>query len=488
MFFRTILLAVTFFILDIHFMEARVFYLDSSESVLPFPIDSSKKMPDFELVNKKQGMYITGIPRFEFDPIRGIGIGAGVQLYQNGAVSDPFFPYTAYRHRLNAEFFIFENGRIRYAFNYDAPYIFNSRWRIRADWVSWEDPHAQYWGIGRQDMKNLQFRDKRGGGDRFFSKVKDYENNLALAEQTPNGWVNDYHFHHISQREQLYNILAERVMMGGKIRFLFGYEALFTSFSSYQGMEAEKAFSLEGENVIAINNPTLVDLQRKDGTWDTFNLKGFGDAGETYFTSMLAAALLYDTRDFEPDPSKGVFLQYSHEFSSPVLGSDFSFHKFMLQGQYIKSLWKNAKGNRRLTFAGLGAFGHIFGSAINFIEMWDLSSQAEAGGILVLGGSRSLRGYREARFLAPSVALVNLELRSRLYDFKIRKEHISMGLTPFLDLGSVWDKPADVGFKGWRYSSGLGLRMAWNQSTILRLDMASSPEGSQVFFGFGHIF
>jgi outer membrane protein assembly factor BamA len=309
-----------------------------------------------------------------------------------------------------------------------------------------------------------------------------------LAENTVSGWVTDYHYHHLHQDEQLYNILAERVMWGGKLRFLFGYEALFTSFSSYEGKEAEEAYTLEGEKVKATNNETLIDIQRRDGTWDKFNLKGFGENGERFFTSMLAAALLYDTRDFEPDPSKGVFLQYSHEFSSKAIGSDFSFHKFMLQGQYIQTIWRSSKGQKRIVFAGLGAFGHIFGSAINFIEMWDLSSQAEAGGILVLGGSRSLRGYREARFLAPSVALFNWELRTRVYDFKIKKEHISLGFTPFWDRGSVWDKPSEVGLKGWRSSQGVGLRVAWNQSTILRLDMASSSEGRQVFFGFGHIF
>jgi hypothetical protein len=42
--------------------------------------------------------------------------------------------------------------------------------------------------------------------------------------------------------------------------------------------------------------------------------------------------------------------------------------------------------------------------------------------------------------------------------------------------------------KDWRGAPGIGGRMAWNQSTILRLDVAQSREGSQIFFGFGHIF
>ena len=109
---------------------------------LPFVIHDSKKIPAFELEDKKEGTFVTGLPRFEFDPIRGFGVGGNAFIFWNKTKDDPFFDYTPYRHRLNAELFVFQNGRIRYALNYDAPYIFNSKWRVRADAVLWEDPNA----------------------------------------------------------------------------------------------------------------------------------------------------------------------------------------------------------------------------------------------------------------------------------------------------------------------------------------------------------
>lgn len=160
----------------------------------------------------------------------------------------------------------------------------------------------------------------------------------------------------------------------------------------------------------------------------------------------------------------------------------------MAQGQYIRTLSRWRAGKSRLTFAGMGALGYLFGKHVNFIEMWDLSSQAEAGGILVLGGARSLRGYREARFLAPVVALVNIEMRARFIDFRFLKQHFSLGLTPFYDFGTVWDNPSEINVKQWKGAPGIGGRIAWNQSTIIRLDYAHSKEGIQFFFGFGHIF
>ncbi len=467
---------------------SQVTVTEPTEDRLPFYIDPSKRMPDAELEDKKEGFFVTGVPRFEFDPIRGFGIGGNAFLFWNSTKDDPFFEFTPYRHRLNAEFFIFQNGRVRYALNYDAPYLFNSKWRLRADAVLWEDPNAQYWGIGRDFIRPLSFRDKRTGLVREFRRVNAYEENLELAEQGADGnFYTDINYNSMIQREQLYNILGERVLMGGKLRLMFGYEALFTSFSSYQG-ERFEVKTLDGEKVEAIHNPTLVDKQRADGTWERFNLVGFTGDDSYLFTSMLAWAVIYDTRDFEPDPSNGVFLQYSHEYSDRWFGSSFSFNKFMLQAQYFTTLHHWNKDKNRITFAGLAAFGHIFGSRINFIEMWDLSSQAEAGGILVLGGGRSIRGFREARFLAPTVTLVNLELRTRFYDFKIRNQHFSIGITPFYDFGSVFDNPRQLSFRQWVGAPGIGGRVNWNQSTIIRLDYGLSREGGQFFFGFGHIF
>lgn len=457
---------------------------------LPFELSDDKKLSREDILNKKEGFFVTGLPRFEFDPIRGFGIGGNVFFFQNKTKDDPFFYYTPYRYSINTEFFVFENGRVRAAVNLDIPYIFNSKWRFRADAVVWEDPNAQYWGIGRESLNTLTFQDKSTGaegGIRQFNRVNDYEDHLKIAVPVNGGRLQtDTHYNQFIQRELLFNALGERVEMGGKLRLMFGYEALFTAFEDYTGRIAEDAFLADGTPVEAVQRQTLVNRQIQDGTWDRFNLSGFSDGFK--FTSMLAAAIIYDTRDLEPDPSKGVFLQYSHEYSAPWLASDFNFNKFMVQGQFIHTFhrWKNDRN--RLTFAGLAAFGHIFGPNINFIEMWDLSSQAEAGGILVLGGGRSLRGYREARFMAPTVGLVNLEMRARLHDFNAFNQHFALGVTPFYDFGTVWEGVSDVQLNNFRGAPGIGGRIAWNQSTVLRLDYAQSREGGQFFFGFGHIF
>jgi outer membrane protein assembly factor BamA len=84
---------------------------------------------------------------------------------------------------------------------------------------------------------------------------------------------------------------------------------------------------------------------------------------------------------------------------------------------------------------------------------------------------------------------VNSELRVRLFERMIAKQNVGFGLVPFIDAGSVFNTVNDLTAKGsLRYSYGMGARIIWNQSTILRFDLAHSKEDQQFFFTFDHAF
>jgi outer membrane protein assembly factor BamA len=451
--------------------------------------DPSKKIPEQELKNKKEGVYLTGLPRVEFDPIRSFGVGGNLQLYANKKKEDPFFAYTPYRHKINAEFFVYGNGRLQYAFNYDAPYFLNTKWRFSVDALYSEDPNAQYWGVGRKTLQPLAFTDPATGQHTFFSSMRAYEKHLSYAYAGPEEtyYTNQY-YNNFFHKEHLWGIKAERTMWGGKLRVAGGYEALLTSFRSYQGKTIKDVPTQDGDRLEAVQQQTLIDRERADGTWQKFNLEGFYEQAGYVYTGLLSGAVIYDTRDFEPDPSQGYLVELAHEWSSPWWGSSFDFHKTLVQAQAFRTVHYWRGGRSRLTLAGLAALGYVYGAKISFIEMWDLSSQAQAGGITVLGGGRSIRGFRESRFLAPVVALVNLEARLRFYDFTLFRQHFAIGVTPFYDAGCVWDQLSDINLQQWRGAPGLGWRLSWNQATIIRLDAARSYEGFQLFFGMGHIF
>ncbi|MFZ9631294.1 MAG: DUF5982 domain-containing protein, partial [Bacteroidia bacterium] len=54
---------------------------------LPFAISSIKKLSDEDLNNKKEGVYLTGIPDISVDPINGLGYGGEGSLFFNGKKS-----------------------------------------------------------------------------------------------------------------------------------------------------------------------------------------------------------------------------------------------------------------------------------------------------------------------------------------------------------------------------------------------------------------
>jgi hemolysin activation/secretion protein len=83
---------------------------------------------------------------------------------------------------------------------------------------------------------------------------------------------------------------------------------------------------------------------------------------------------------------------------------------------------------------------------------------------------------------------LNLELRIRLAQKDFLRQYFTFDLMPFFDAGRIWNEIRDFNFRDYRYNYGLGARLAWNQSTVLRGDLAFSRESTQFFFGFGHIF
>ncbi|MCS6895477.1 MAG: outer membrane protein assembly factor [Bacteroidia bacterium] len=457
----------------------------------PFFIHPTKRLDAMELAEKREGTFITGLPRWEYDPIRGFGIGGEGYLYINKTRKDPFFAYSPYRHRVDMNVFVFQNTRYHLVGNYDAPFLGDGPYRMRANIEIIRDPDAQYWGIGRKHLFRPLSLPPRMPNESpsTFSSVKAYEEKLAEAFLGQDGqYYTDENYTRMLLESQLYNVAFERLLAGGRLRLFVGYEVDLTRFRSHAGTRFKVA-GPSGQTVEAIQRRTRLDEELTDGTWEQLNLTGYEESRRWWISSILAWAVMYDTRDLEPDPTHGVFLEYSHELQAPWLGGDFRQNKVMIQAVGFHTPLRWGRWGR-LTLAGLSAFGYIWGSRINFIELYDISSQAEAGGILVLGGARSIRGFRESRFVAPVVAQTNLEVRTHLYGFRLLKQDWVIGTVAFYDMGSVWDHLSQMkaSTKGWIGSPGGGLRIAWNQSTILRWDVARSREGTQTFFAFQHIF
>lgn len=412
-------------------------YAQEKDAELPFAIADEKKLDDDELKEKKEGWFITGLPQVSSDPVNGFGIGGDGYLYLNGNKHDPFLPY---RTKFEAHLFATNKSQQELALAVDVPYLFDSKWRLRGEATIEDNPNLLYFGQTARTMNALSF------GGKTYPTYTGYENAIGA----------DPLFNTYRKREAILNISAERSMMDSKVRLVGGFEVAKVDVSTVGS----------GASLLA---------QEK-------NSQGVLGVGDNLVT-ILQLGIVYDTRDLEPDPSRGLFIELTEELSSSVIGSSFDFAKTFLHAKYFVPVLPSVFNH--LVFAARGALGSTAGQA-PFFEYQD--GWSTEGSIEGLGGLRTLRGFKQNRFLARWMGYLNFEARYRLFEGDLWNQHFAVMAVPFFDLGRVWDKFSDLGLSGFRANGGGALRIAWNQSTILMFDYAMSNEDRQFFFNFGHIF
>jgi outer membrane protein assembly factor BamA len=406
-------------------------------------------MSDEDLKNKKEGVYVTAIPDLSADPLTGFGAGVEGSLFFTGKRTDSSFAYTPYKSCLNLVLFYTTKNQYELAMDFDAPYIFNTPWRLRAEVVLEVNPNLLYFGNTEQTLNGLSYYPGNDSTKTIVNNASYSDYNKSLTG--PTNLFNTY-----LEKEDVINASIERSFFEGKMRTLIGYE--FSKVS----------------NTPLTNNSLLgrEALAKK--------IKGEG----TNLISFVHLGLTYDTRDLETDPSKGIILEATDELSLKALGSQLNFNKLFLHFNFYRKLLPGSF--KKLVFASRIALGYTDGDApfYEYRHQWSSDEHVEG-----LGGGTTVRGYKQARFLSRVMAFSNIELRYRFVDFNLLKQHVALSAVPFFDVGGIYDNLNRLGeTKNIRYSEGLGFRIAWNVNTILRFDYSVSKEDHQFFFSIGNVF
>lgn len=431
----------------------------------------ARKISDADLAKKKEGQFITFLPDISSDPVYGQGIGLRANLFWNGKRSDPRFAYTPYEAKLSLNAFITDRDAQEFAASLDMPYFRGSRFRLKADLKVGENPNKIYFGITEKTLGKLTLPDGRQ-----FDKYDDFDK--ARDEVRPGGpgepaLVSDSLSNRFNEKEIMLNLKADYAIGDGKLKVMAGYEIQRLDYNTFTGRKVSGVDPTTGEKVEVPNGTSVLDQDAALGI-----AKGVNGG----LVSILQQALIYDTRDFEPDPTSGVYLELANELSIPAIGSDFVFDKLFAQARFYKKL----PFGQRTVFAGRVATGTIFGDDAPFFEYQDQWSPDKS--VNALGGSDSLRGYVANRFLARNVFFANAELRYRVGETKMFGQRFGLNVVPFLDLGTVRDNWFDFNLDRIKASYGTGFRLAWNQSTIITADFGFSSEGRQFFLGIGQQF
>jgi len=442
-----------------------------TDTVVP-PFARARRLSAQDVAKKKEGTFFTGLPDLSSDPVAGQGLGVRGAVFFNGDRSDPLFAYTPYRARLSVAAFATTAEAREFAAKLDVPYALGLPWRLKIDLKIGDNPANLYFGSTEATLGPLTLP----SGGATFSTYEAFD--IARKTLRPGGpteaaRVTDALSNRFGEQELMLNIKADYALGGGRWRVLGGYEIQRLRYRTFAGRSADAVDPVSGADTKAPNGSALLE---RDATLGLVSGLGGGRV------SILQQALLYDTRDFEPDPTKGVYFEVGNEVSAPAIGSQFTFDKLFIQAKAFRRL----PVGPRTVLAGRIGIGNIFGGNAPFFEFQDQWSPD--GSVNALGGARSLRGYRANRFLARSLWFANAELRTRLGEAKIKGQRFALSVAPFVDVGTVRDRWQELNFSRLRWSQGIGARLAWNQSTIISLDVGRSPEDRLVYFGIGQAF
>lgn len=183
--------------------------------------------------------------------------------------------------------------------------------------------------------------------------------------------------------------------------------------------------------------------------------------GNAYAYSLISA-LKYDTRNNPLNASSGIVLNGEMEYAPNSKLWNVSYFRYLLNFQYYQQLYFDD-----LIFAMRANYQQIVGHnlPIQFL--------------LPMGGSKTLRGYPQDRYLDKLAAMLNFELR-----FPIAWR---FGGVAGLDMGKVCNCPTTISLHDWPWNGVLGLRYL-SDSFILRLDFGISKESDGIYLNFNQQF
>lgn len=212
------------------------------------------------------------------------------------------------------------------------------------------------------------------------------------------------------------------------------------------------------------------------------------------FLTSLKAGLVYDTRDNEPNPVRGIWTEM-------VLIQNISRHFHYTKLAFTHRQYFTWIKNRLSFVYRLGYQGIMFGKspfyALPFLDFSYYPSANNDG----LGGSRTLRGIVRNRVVGKGLAFANVELRWRVVDFRLFKQNFYCTLSPFLDAGQVVNPyeidtsgiPAHINQADYfnknkeklHVSYGLGLHIVMNENFVISADFGlpiSKQDGQKGFY------
>ena len=266
---------------------------------------------------------------------------------------------------------------------------------------------------------------------------------------------------------------------------------------------------------ILTDNVTLEGYDGQNTLYQLYRDYGLIRDNEAHGGNVLQfkAGLVYDTRDHDSDPTRGVNVEATLVGAPDIIDRvGYSNLGFTFVGSHYVPVWKD-----KLTFAyRLGIQSNLAGEIpyyfINNLNTLFFRKVYTEG----LGGNASVRGINRNGVVGEGMAWLNTEFRWRIVNFRAINQNFHIALNPFFDMGKVIQPyRMDVqkaAYNKWAaentdmanpfYSgneeklhatAGCGLKIVMNRNFVVSVEMAralDSRDGQKLWnnIGFNYLF
>ena len=364
----------------------------------------------------KTGYNFGPLPAVAFDADKGFQLGALLNIYDFGDGST--YPNTRQQWYFEASFFT-KGSQLFVVSYYNRFLIPGVRWS--STFTLTNDKAMDFYG---------------------FNGYMSYYDHAQVAAGKDKANHNDYIYtpkYRVNRLAMLFKSDFTGNIWQNKLFWEAGYHLSYIK----QGYKDEQALNLEKINknkedykMFPANETPVFDLYRRwgiiseDEAWGGWN-------------STVRLGLLFDTRDKEGAPSRGVWAEAHATLAPKWLGTTNPYYRYSMTFRHYLPIVKNDI----LTFAYRLNYEGTIGKTAPYYVLPFITVMGPSYDRDGMGGYRTIRGLMRNRVQGLDVASYNAELRWRFVNFALWNQNIAFGLSAFSD-GTMVTRNYDMSFKG----------------------------------------
>lgn len=429
--------------------------------LLSFSIFAQKDSLKKEKV--KTGFSMGGVPVVAYDADTGFKYGGLVNLYHYGDGSN----YPNYNHSLYLEWSRTTKGSCINQLTYDALTLI-PKTRVTFDVAYLTEQALNFYGFNGYNADYNSAYELTGGSD-YISRMY-YRHSRKLFRM----------------KADFQGDISEK--WGKKLRWLAGIAHYRAEIST---VDTDKLNEGKTDDLL----PDTATLYDKYVDWGVIPADQASGGNITF----LKVGAVYDTRDNEANPNKGMWSEALIISAPGFLGNDYAYTRLLLSHRQYFTIFPD-----RLTFAyRLSYQSKLSGEMPFYMLPYTIDSKATKDG---LGGAKNIRGVLRNRVVGDGFAFGNFELRSKFLKSVIFNQNFYLGLNAFVDMGIVTSPyefdtanvPAselealDFADESLHIGYGGGIRFVINSNFIIAVDYgiaAKKQDGdSGMYIGLNYLF